>query len=130
MKIQFPMNEVLLKVLCYLQCEKICVVFLQNEYMFAKNYHLNWIVPRANILSKYIIHIFFNFGRAFCGSSTMLFPNAPTSCCKKILNNFCCIVLLYLWAQKACLRFLKSHFKLEMLIFLPFVVSLLGNMFN
>ena len=41
---------------------------------------------------------------------------------KKFWTNFCCIVLLYLWAQKVCLRFLKSNFKLEILIFLSFVV--------
>ena len=49
---------------------------------------------------------------------------------KKFWTNFCCIVLLYLWAQKVCLRFLKSYFKLEILIFLSFVVSLLVDMFN
>ena len=76
----------LVKVLCYLQSEKILVVFLQNLYMFAKNYHLHWIAGRAYIISKYIIYIFFNFQRAFCGSFPMLFPKAPTSCCKKFLN--------------------------------------------
>ena len=35
----------------------------------------------------------------------------------KFWTNFCCIVLLYLWAQKTCLIFLKSYFKLELLIF-------------
>ena len=56
--------------------------------MFAKNYHLHWIADRANILSKYIIYIFFNFGRGFCGSFPMLFPKAPASRCKKNLNKF------------------------------------------
>ena len=78
----------------------------------------------ANILSKYMIYIFFNFGRGFCGIFPMLFPKVPASCCKKFWTDFCCIVLLYLWAQKACPRFLKSYFKLEILIFLSFVVSL------
>ena len=45
---------------------------------------LEW--GRANIFSKYIIHIFFNFGRGFWGSFPMLFPKAPASCCKKKLN--------------------------------------------
>ena len=36
---------------------------------------------------------------------------------KTFSTNFCCIVLLYLWAQNVCLRFLKSYFKLEILIF-------------
>ena len=39
--------------------------------MFAKNCHLHWIASRANILSKYIIYIFFNFWRGFCSSSPL-----------------------------------------------------------
>ena len=54
--------------------------------MFAKNYHLHWTASRANILRQYIIYIFFNFGRGFCGAFTMLFRKAPASCCKKVLN--------------------------------------------
>ena len=38
-------------------------------------------------------------------------------------SNFCCFVLLHLWAEKVCLRFLKSYFKLEILMFLSSVVS-------
>ena len=56
--------------------------------MFAKIYHLHWIAGRANILRKYIIYIFFNFGHGFCGSFPMLFPKALASCCKKNLNYF------------------------------------------
>ena len=56
--------------------------------MFAENYHFHWIADRANILSKYVIYIFFNFGRGFYSSFPMLFPKAPASCCKKILNYF------------------------------------------
>ena len=37
---------------------------------------------QANILSKFVIDIF-----CFCVSFAMLFPKAPTSCCKKILNQ-------------------------------------------
>ena len=88
------------------------------------------ITSRANILSKYIIYIFFNFARGFYGSFPMLFPKAPAYCCTKFWTNFCCIVLLYLWAQKSCLRFLISYFKLEILIFLSFVVSFLVDIFH
>ena len=56
--------------------------------MVAKNYHLCQIVGRANILSKYIVHIFFNFGRGCCGSFPMLFPKAPASYCKKNFTQF------------------------------------------
>ena len=65
-----------------------------------KNYYLHWIGGRANIISKYIIYIFFDFGCGFCGSFPILFPKAAAFCCKKLWTNFCCIVLLYLWAQK------------------------------
>ena len=51
--------------------------------MFAKNYHLHWIVGRPDILSKNIIHILFNFGRGFCVYFLMLFPKAPVSCSEK-----------------------------------------------
>ena len=56
--------------------------------MLAKSHYLHWIAGRANILSKYIIYIFFNFGRGFGGSFTMLFPKALASRCKKVLNYF------------------------------------------
>ena len=92
-----------------------------------KSCHLHWIVGRANILNKCIIYIFFNFGCGFYGSFPMLFSKAPTfwTNLKNFWTNFCCIVLLYLWARKVCLRISKSYFKLEILIFLSFVVHLL-----
>ena len=71
-----------IKVLYYLQSEKTWVDFLQNSYIYvSKMYHLHWSAGRVNILSKYIIYIFFNFGRGFCGSFPMLFPKTPASCC-------------------------------------------------
>ena len=54
-------NLPIAKVLCYVQNEKIWVVALQNQYIFAKNYLLNWAAGRANIPCKYIIRIFFQF---------------------------------------------------------------------
>ena len=71
------------------------------------------------------------FGRGFCGSFPMLFPKALVSCCKNFFELMnCCMVLLYLWAQKRCLWFLKSYFKLEISTFLYFMVSFLLDMFN
>ena len=81
-----PEEDAMIKVLCYLESEKIWVVVLQNWYMFAKNYHLHWIAGKANILGKYILYIFFNFGSGFYGSFPMLFLKAAASCCKNILN--------------------------------------------
>ena len=54
------------KVLCYLQSGKIWAV-LQNQYIFAKNYHshMHWSTGRADILYKNLKYIF-NFERGFC----------------------------------------------------------------
>ena len=69
--------------------------------MFAKNYHLHWIAGTANILSKYIIYIFFNFGRGFFTFPFLCyFQKLQLLDVKIFWTNFCCIVLLYLWAQK------------------------------
>ena len=70
------------------------------------------------------------FGWGFCASFSLSLPNTPASCGKKYWYNFCCIEFLFVWTQKLCLRFLKSVFKLEILIFLSFVVPVLVDMFN
>ena len=49
---------------------------------------MHWIAGKANILSKYKIYIFCNFGHGFCGSFPMLFPKAPASCFEKNLDYF------------------------------------------
>ena len=49
-------------------------------------------------------------------SFPMLFPVLEFLAVKKTELIFCCIVLLHLWAQKVCLRFLKPCFRLELLI--------------
>ena len=59
-------------------------LFNKINTFLQKNYYLLWIASRANILSKYIVYIFFNFRRDFCGSFPLLFPKAPASCCKNI----------------------------------------------
>ena len=60
--------------------------FFTKLIRVSKNYSFHWIADNANILIKYIIYIFFNFGRGFCGSFPMLFPKVPASCSKKFLN--------------------------------------------
>ena len=75
-----------IKVLCYLQSEKNLSLCSTKLTHVCKNYHLHWIAGRANILSKYIIFMFFNFGSGLYGSFLILFPKAPASCCKKNLN--------------------------------------------
>ena len=85
---------------------------LQVEQLFSVN--VSWI-------------FFFNFGRGFCGSFSMFFQKLQLFAIKKILNNFYCIVLLFVWAQKLCPRFFKLYFRLEILIILSFVVSFLAD---
>ena len=67
--------------------------------MFAKNYHLHWIAGRANILSEYIICIFFNFGCGFYGCFSVLFPKAPASC-KNFERIFAALCLYIYYIQK------------------------------
>ena len=97
----------------YLQKTTTCIG-LQAEHIFSKN-------------TQYAY--FFDFGHGFCRFLSM-FQKLHLLVVKRIGTNFYCIVLLFVWAQEVCLRFLKSHFKLEMLIFLSFMLSFLVALFN
>ena len=77
--------------------------------MFGENHHMHWIAGRGNILSKNLKYIYFQVSQFFLGSVS----RTSVSCDKNVWNNFFCIVLLSVWAQKVCLRFLISYFKLE-----------------
>ena len=65
---------------------KFDLFFYKINTFLQKDYHLHWIAARANILCKYVIYLFSNFGRCFCGSFSMLFPKAPASRGKNILK--------------------------------------------
>ena len=68
--------------------------------------------------------MFFWFWAWFLRFFFYVFPEAPVSCDKKIhWINLYYIVLQFVWAQKACPRFLKSYLKLEISTFLFFAVS-------
>ena len=90
---------------------------LQGEQIFSVN-----ILTYFSILgvALYVIAVLF-----LC-----YFQKLQLLVAQKIWTDFCCIVLLYLWTQKVCLRFSKSYFKLEKLIFLSFAVSFLVDMFH
>ena len=45
---------------------------------------LHWIAGRANVLFKSLKYILFNFGRGFCDSFSMFFPEVPAFCGKNI----------------------------------------------
>ena len=61
-----------------------------------------------------------NFGLSFPVSFSMLFPEARVSCVFAALYFHLMSSKSTSWAQKVCIRFLKSYFKIEILIFLPF----------
>ena len=85
---------------------------------------------RKYSLRLYNIHIFQFWARLLQFLSYVISKSFKLLDEKKFWTNFCCIVLLYWSAQRVCRRFLKSYLKLEILIFLSFVVSFLGVMFN
>ena len=85
------------KVLCYLQSEEIWIAVLRNWYIFGKSFHLHLIVGKAYIICKYI--------------SYRYFQKLQLLEITKFWNNFYCIVLLFVWAQKACLRIFEILFQ-------------------
>ena len=106
--------------------------------MFAKNYHLYWIAGRANILCKYLIYMFFQFWAwllrfFFCffrSSSFFFFFFFFSFCDKKNWKSFLLHCTSICMSSKVCLKSLKPYFKLEILVFLSFMVSFLVDMFN
>ena len=83
--------------------------------------------------SKYYLFIniwlsFLILGVAFAVPFLCWFQKFPLLVECKFWNNFCCIALLFVWAQKVCFRFLKSYFKPKILIFLSFLMSFLVDM--
>ena len=68
--------------------------------------------------------MFFNFGREF-----MLLGYVVSKSSSWLQETFAAFYF-YIYELKMCPRFWKSYFKLEMLIFLSFVVSFLVDAFN
>ena len=64
------------------------------------------------------IHIYFNFGCSLCDYFSMFF--------EIILLHYTSVCM----TSKVCFRSLKSYFRLEILMFLSFVVSFLVDVFN
>ena len=79
--------------------------------IFTKNYHLHWAAGRANILSNYIIYIFSTLGVAFAVPFWCYFQKLQLLVVKIFEQIFCCIALLYLWAQKVS-QFFKILFQI------------------
>ena len=89
-----------------------------------KNYHFHQIAGRANILCKYLIHIFFQFWVWF-----LWFPEAPVSCDKKFLKQFLLYWTSICMGSKSVSQIFKIFFQTGNMI-LFFVVSFLVDMFN
>ena len=70
------------------------------------------------------IHVFSILRLAFAILLLCYFQKLQLLVEKNIWTDFGCILLLFVWSQKVCLSFLKSYFKLEILTFLSFVMSL------
>ena len=81
-------------------------------------------------LQIFNIHMPSVLGLAFVVLFPCYFQKIQILLIKRFWNNFYRIVLLFASAQKVHFSFLKSCFKLEILIFLPFVLSFLVDMFN
>ena len=108
--------------------EKLSCCSTKSIYFCKKlplDWNSHWIADRANILCKCIINIFFSVLEvAFAVPFLCYFQKFQILVVKKFWTNFCCFVFLFVWAQNKCLKFLKSFFKLDILIFLSFLVDI------
>ena len=96
---------------------------------FQKNYHLHWIAGRVNILSKDIINIF-QFWTWLLRFLSYIISKSYSFLLQKHSEQIFATLYFYIYELKKCLKFLKSYFKLEIIIFLSFPVSFLVHMFN
>ena len=101
-----------------------------------KNYCMHWIAGRANIIYIYICHIcyiyviyiqFCEWGLLFAVPFFFVISKSSSFLWWK---NFAALYFYLYELKKWFPRFLKSCFKLEILLFLYFVVSFLVDMFN
>ena len=96
--------------------------------LMQKNYHFYWIIGRTNILCKNLKDTFSILGMVLRFLFYVILK-VQLLLLKFFLSNFCCTVLL-VSDQKECLKFLKSYFRLEILIFFSFMVSVLVDLLN
>ena len=96
--------------------------------LMQKNYHFYWIIGRTNILCKNLKDTFSILGMVLRFLFYVILK-VQLLVLKFFLSNFCCTVLL-VSDQKECLKFLKSYFRLEILIFFSFMVSILVDLLN
>ena len=116
----------LFKVLCYLQSEKNLSRCSTKFVHVCKKLPLALNCKQSKYYWQiYNAHISSILGVALVVPFLCYFQKFQFREVKTFWNNFRCIVLLFVWARKVCLRFLSSCFKLEIFIFL----SLVGRYF-
>ena len=96
----FPKENVKLRYYATFKVRKFEPLFYKINTCLQKNYHLHWIAGRATMLCQYLIYIFSILGVGFSVLSLCYFQKLQLFVVKKFWNNFCCIVLLFVWAQK------------------------------
>ena len=96
----FPKENVKLRYYATFKVTKFEPLFYKINTCLQKNYHLHWIAGRATMLCQYLIYIFSILGVGFSVLSLCYFQKLQLFVVKKFWNNFCCIVLLFVWAQK------------------------------
>ena len=96
----FPKENVKLRYYATFKVTKFEPLFYKINTCLQKNYHLHWIAGRATLLCQYLIYIFSILGVAFSVLSLCYFQKLQLFVVKKFWNSFCCIVLLFVWAQK------------------------------
>ena len=96
----FPKENVKLRYYATFKVTKFEPLFYKINTCLQKNYHLHWIAGRATLLCQYLIYIFSILGVGFSALSLCYFQKLQLFVVKKFWNSFCCIVLLFVWAQK------------------------------
>ena len=96
----FPKENVKLRYYATFKVRKFEPLFYKINTCLQKNYHLHWIAGRATMLCQYLIYIFSILGVGFSVLSLCYFQKLQLFVVKKFWNSFCCIVLLFVWAQK------------------------------
>ena len=96
----FPKENVKLRYYATFKVRKFEPLFYKINTCLQKNYHLHWIAGRATMLCQYLIYIFSILGVGFSVLFLCYFQKLQLFVVKKFWNSFCCIVLLFVWAQK------------------------------
>ena len=121
--------EVTFKVLCNLQSEKIWVVVLQIYTCLQKTTTCTGLKAEQIFSVKVQYLYFFNLGSGFCDFFSILFPEAPASCGKKILKYFFLHCTSIYITSKIVSQIFNILLQTDNII-LSFKISFLVDLFN